>query len=57
MIDYGVGERIVLRGLQGLIEDQMLSRTTKRNDPVWLEDFLEAKYMAHQVYAYHRGWL
>ncbi len=56
MKNIGFWERVVLRGLEGIIGDQCLLRIMQQPQADGLADFMEAKYMAEQVFAQMRGW-
>ena len=53
-------EEVVLRGIQGQIEDNYLLQIAQGPGKDWdskIGGFAEAKYMAEQVYAsWHKGW-
>lgn len=52
-----VMEEVLLRGIQGQLEDHYILKLASGCKPDEAIDFMEAKYMAEQVYAsWHKGW-
>ena len=49
-------ERVVLRGIEGLISDKYLLELAKSDYTAALSDYYQAKQMAEQVFAHGRGW-
>lgn len=62
MKNLGLNERVMLRGIEGLIADEYLRcivegewKDASQSDEA-LFNQLEAKYMAEQIYAIAKGW-
>jgi hypothetical protein len=49
-------QRIILRGIEGVIGDEYLKIISLGNDVSVLDDYYETKYMATQIYAQLCGW-
>lgn len=49
-------EKVILRGIEGVIGDAYLKGAMDKPGLGGLENFFEAKYMAEQVYAQCRKW-
>jgi len=62
MINHNLNERIVLRGIEGIISDKYLEEIVRnewkdasKSDDAFMNQF-EAKYMAEQVFSIGKGW-
>lgn len=49
-------ERVMLRGIQGELEDAYLRQVLENKDTDGLQNVYEAKYMAQQIFASWKGW-
>ena len=49
-------ERVILRGIEGIIGDQYLANAITGPGLTGMEDYFESKYMAEQIFAQCRGW-